>query len=88
MTDHADGVTAEYDETDGERVIAFECGDRTAVIAQNADGYAMLTVRRAVDGDEVERYYGFEMALDHAADLLDVGVQDLPVPEAARDMGM
>ena len=89
MTDDGDGgVTADYYETDDERVLAFERDGRTAVIAQNAEGYAMVKVRPAVDGDELERYYGFDMALDHAAELLAVGVNDLPVPESAADMGM
>jgi len=48
----------------------------------------MLRVRPAVDGDELERYYGFDMALDHAAELLAVDPHELPVPEAASDMGM
>ena len=82
------GITARYEETDEERVLAFEHGGRTAAIAQNLEGYAMLTVRTAPDGDELERYYGFDMALDHAAELLGVGVHDLPVPEEATDLGM
>jgi hypothetical protein len=45
-------------------------------------------VRPDVDGDELERYYGFDMALDHAAELLGVPVHDLPVPEAAENMGI
>lgn len=84
----ANGVTARYTETAAERVLAFERGGATAVVAQNLEGYAMLRVRATVDGDELERYYGFEMALDHAAALLDVAPDDLPVPEAATDMGM
>ena len=48
----------------------------------------MLKVRRTADGDELERYYGFDMALYHVAELLDVPVADLPVPGAAEDMGM
>jgi hypothetical protein len=83
-----DEVTARYTERDGERVLTFERGGRTAVVAQNVEGYAMLKVRPSVDGDELERYYGFDMALDHAAELLGVGPADLPVPEAAADMGM
>jgi len=83
-----DGVTARYYETGGERVLAFERDGRTAALAQNSDGYAMVTVRRGTDGDELERYYGFDMALDHAAELLGVRVAELPVPEHARDMGM
>ncbi len=81
-------VTAEYRETDQERILSFERDGRRAAVAQNLEGYAMLKVRTAPDGDELERYYGFDMALDHAAERLGVGVGDLPVPEAAADMGM
>ena len=89
----AGGVTARYRETDEERLLEFEraAGGETAAtaaIAQNREGYAMLKVRPTADGDELERYYGFDMALDHAAELLEVAVTDLPVPEAATDMGM
>jgi hypothetical protein len=83
-----DGVTARYYETDGERVVVFEHDGRSAVLAQNSDGYAMVAVRRTADGDELEKYYGFDMALDHAAELLGVRAGDLPVPGAASDMGM
>jgi len=79
-------VTARYTEAEGERRLTFEREGRTAVVAQNIEGYAMLKVRS--DGDELERYYGFDMALDHAAEILGVGVDDLPVPEPAADMGM
>jgi CO/xanthine dehydrogenase Mo-binding subunit len=81
-------VTADYRERDGERLLEFEADGRTAAVAQNVEGYAMLKVRTAADGDELERYYGFEMALDHAAELLGVDPADLPVPEGAADMGM
>ena len=84
----AGDVTARYYTTATERVLAFERDGHTAAVAQNVEGYAMLKVRTASDGDELERYYGFDMALDHAAELLDVPVGDLPVPEAAADMGM
>ena len=84
----ADGITATYRETAEERLLEFDRDGRTAAIAQNVEGYAMLKVRPTADGDELERYYGFDMALDHAAELLGVGVTDLPIPEAARDMGM
>ena len=87
-TETAGEVTARYTEAETERVLTFEAGGRTAAIAQNTDGYAMLKVRPSVDGDELERYYGFDMALDHAAELLGMPVHDLPVPEAAEDMGM
>ena len=86
----AGDLTARYRETDEERLLEFErAGDgATAAIAQNREGYAMLKVRPTADGDELERYYGFDMALDHAAELLGVAVTDLPVPDAAGDMGM
>lgn len=78
--------TAEYRETDTERVLEFAHDGRRASIAQNRAGYAMLTVRDA--GEERERYYGLEMALDHAAELLGVAPSALPVPDDAADMGM
>jgi hypothetical protein len=87
-TARANGITASYRETDDERLLEFDAGERTAAIAQNVEGYAMLKVRPAADGDELERYYGFDMALDHAAELLGVRPTELPVPEDARDMGM
>ncbi|ACV13131.1 conserved hypothetical protein [Halorhabdus utahensis DSM 12940] len=84
----ADGITATYEETDAERVLVFEVNGQTAAIAQNREGYAMLKVRPTADGDELERYYGFDMALDHAAELLGVDPAQLPIPESAEDMGM
>ena len=87
-TAEANGIAARYHVADGERVVAFERDGRTAAVAQNVEGYAMLKVRPTADGDELERYYGFDMALDHAAELLGVDPADLPVPEAAADMGM
>ncbi|WP_440769515.1 DUF7111 family protein [Natronorubrum sp. DTA28] len=97
-TAEANGITATYDETETERVLEFAVtGDGTdsqartgssAAIAQNREGYAMLKVRPTADGDELERYYGFDMALDHAGELLGVSPHDLPIPTAAEDMGM
>ena len=87
-TASAGSVTAEYFETTGERILAFEMEGETAAIAQNRDGYAMLKVRTAPDGDELERYYGFDMALDHVGELLGLAPHALPIPEAAADMGM
>ena len=87
-TVEAGGITARYYETESERVLAFERGDRTAAVAQNREGYAMLKVRTGPSGDERERYYGFDMALDHAAELLGVAPHDLPIPEPAEDIGM
>lgn len=85
----ADGIRARYVETDDERRLIFEREDdsaATAAVAQNLDGYAMLAVR--ADGEELERYYGLDMALDHVAELFGVPPSDLPVPTAAKDMGM
>ena len=84
----AGGITAEYRETDTERLLTFTADGRTATVAQNVEGYAMLKVRNGPDGDELERYYGFDMALDHAAELLGASPHDLPVPDTAEDMGM
>ena len=83
-----EGIEATYEETDAERLLVFERKGRTATIAQNREGYAMLKVRPSPNGDELERYYGFDMALDHAAELLDVTPAQLPIPESAADMGM
>ena len=82
------GVTARYRETDAERLLEFDADGATAVVSQNREGYAMLTVRRSATGNELERYYGFDMALDHAAELLSVNSYDLPIPPQADDMGM
>jgi hypothetical protein len=87
-TAESGGITARYRETDGERLLEFEADGASAVVAQNVEGYAMLKVRPTADGDELERYYGFDMALDHAAELLGVAPSELPIPEAAADMGM
>jgi hypothetical protein len=87
-TAEADGITARYYETDAERVLSFDRDGQTAAIAQNIEGYAMLKVRPSAEGDELERYYGFDMALDHAGELLGVDPGALPVPDAAADMGM
>ncbi|ELZ07913.1 DUF7111 family protein [Natrialba aegyptia] len=96
--EHGNGIRATYDETETERRLEFSVvtpdaessagAGTTAAIAQNREGYAMLKVRPTADGDELERYYGFDMALDHVAELLEVSPGALPVPEAAADMGM
>ncbi len=84
----ASELTATYRETETERLLTFERDGRQATVAQNREGYAMLKVRAGPAGDERERYYGFDMALDHAAELLGVAPGDLPVPDDAADMGM
>mgnify|MGYP006280164409 CR=1 FL=1 len=87
-TAEAGSVTATYRETESERLLVFRRDGSEAAIAQNIEGYAMLKVRPSADGDELERYYGFDMALDHAGELLGVSGHDLPIPDAAADMGM
>lgn len=84
----SDGITASYAETEAERILTFERDGRTAAVAQNRDGYAMVAVRTAPKGEELERYYGFEMALDHVGERLGVSPHDLPVPDPAADIGM
>jgi hypothetical protein len=84
----ANGIAARYEEADGERLLTFSADGGEATVAQNIEGYAMLKVRAGPTGDELERYYGFDMALDHAAELLGVPVNDLPIPDDAADMGM
>jgi hypothetical protein len=84
----ANGITARYRETEAERRLAFDREGSSAVIAQNREGYAMLGVRKSPTGQELERYYGFDMALDHAAELLEASPNDLPIPPRADDMGM
>jgi hypothetical protein len=87
-TVESDGITARHRTTDRERLLVFERDGATAVVAQNREGYGMLKIRTAAEGDELERYYGFDMALDHAAERLGVAPATLPVPDAAADMGM
>ncbi len=82
------GISAQYFETDHERVLEFSREGKTAVVAQNAEGYGMLKVRETPESPEIERYYGFDMALDHAGELLGVRPNDLPIPEPADDLGM
>ena len=79
-------IESSYTETDGERRLTFVRENRTATLAQNIDGYAMVAVRD--EQGERERYYGFEMALDHAAELLGVEPAALSIPDGAADMGM
>jgi CO/xanthine dehydrogenase Mo-binding subunit len=81
------GITARYVTTGRERRLEFDRSGLTVTLAQNRDGYGMLKVR-AADDTELERYYGFEMALDHAAEVLGVDPETIPVPEPASDMGM
>lgn len=80
-------IVATYRETDTERVLTVQSPDGSATVAQNREGYAMLAVRDE-SGEERERYYGFDVALDHVAELVGVTTHDIPVPAVAADMGM
>lgn len=81
-------VQGTYRESASERLLTFERGERRAVLSQPRQGYGMVIVRRSADGPELERYYGLEQALDHAAEVLGVRPRDLSVPDAGADMGM
>lgn len=75
-----------YTESDGRRRVVWSEADRSVELSAPLQGYGMLVV--AVDGEEVERYYGLDMAVDHVAELLKVPPRDVELPEEARDMGM
>lgn len=81
-------IDVEFEVTDGRRVLRLSTGDRSAVLVQDVTGYSMISVGRSVKGPELERYYGLDMAIDHAAELLDVAPSTVPIPEEARSMGM
>jgi len=85
MDDSTD-VTSEYSETEDERVVELRRGGDFVTVSVTKNGYGMLIV--ADETGELERYYGFDMALDHAAERLGVAPGDIEVPEDARDMGM
>lgn len=82
-----DEPIAEYVPNETERRIVFRHQDRTVSIVQPTQGYGMLIVR-SPEGGEHERYYGLDMAIDHAAELLGVSPQALPLPDLAADMGI
>ena len=68
--------------------LVYARGTNVAVLRQPRTGYAMITVAADPNGPVIERYYELDMALDHAAELLGVTPQDLPVPEGAKVMGI
>lgn len=80
-------VEVAYRETEAERRLAIDTDSNRVIIAQNRDGYAMLAVRDET-GTERERYYGFDMALEHACELLDIDPAAVSIPDSASDMGM
>ncbi|MDY7082026.1 MAG: hypothetical protein SXQ77_06390 [Halobacteria archaeon] len=88
VCDDESAVETEYTETETERLLTLEKDDKTVTVSIAKDGYGMLIV--ADERGEVERYYGFDMALDHAAELLGVKMSELVsrIPGEADDMGM
>jgi hypothetical protein len=76
----------QYHETEDERVLELRRGDRRLTVSVTKNGYGMLIV--ADETGELERYYGLDMALDHAAEVLGVPPNELELPDEAREMGM
>ena len=79
-------VETDYHETDDERVLELSRENKTVSVSVTKSGYGMLIV--ADETGELERYYGLDMALDHAAEVLGVHPTDIDLPEEAREMGM
>ncbi|MCX2817832.1 hypothetical protein EGH25_00430 [Haladaptatus sp. F3-133] len=86
MNDTETDVDTEYRETEDKRVLELRRDSTRVTVSVTKKGYGMLIV--ADETGELERYYGFDMALDHAAEALGVPPGEVDVPEAARDMGM
>lgn len=83
-----DAVSVSYESSDSERILRLTTSDSGIIITQPAQGYGMVVVRDAKDGTEIERYYALDMALDHAAEVLNVNPSSIDVPDEAADMGM
>lgn len=79
-------ISGDYRENEKERILEFKHDGGYASISITKEGYGMLIV--SDETGETERYYGFDMALDHVAEILGVRVNQLEVPEEAEDMGM
>ncbi len=79
-------ITAQYESTPDEHRVIISHGGTRVTIAQNATGYAICSVRAA--GNELERYYALDMALDHAAEYLGVDPQSIELPEEATTLGI
>lgn len=79
-------VETDYHETDAERILELSRENKTVSVSVTKTGYGMLIV--ADETGELERYYGLDMALDHAAEVLSVSPTDINLPDEAREMGM
>ncbi len=85
-TEQMTEVETRYNETQDERMLELRCDGRTVSVSVTKNGYGMLIV--ADETGELERYYGLDMALDHAAEALEVSPREIELPDEARDMGM
>ncbi|MFP4188897.1 MAG: DUF7111 family protein [Halobacteria archaeon] len=79
-------IEAEYRETEDERILELRRDARCVTVSVTKKGYGMLIV--ADETGELERYYGLDMAIDHAAEALGVPPSAVEVPADASDMGM
>ncbi|WP_330630138.1 DUF7111 family protein [Halocatena halophila] len=79
-------ITAQYESTPNEHRVTISHGEKRVTIAQNATGYAICSVRSG--GNELERYYALDMALDHAAEYLGVDPRAIELPEQAQTLGI
>ena len=79
-------VEIEYHETEDERVLELRHENKRVTVSVTKKGYGMLIV--ADETGELERYYGLDMALDHAVEVIGVSTQEIDLPEEAREMGM
>lgn len=81
-------IEVSYGERDGERQLLIETDERAVVLSQPLKGYGMIVLSTVSEGTELERYYGLDMAIDHAAEFLRVPKRTISVPESAQDMGI
>lgn len=79
-------VETDYHETDDERILELSRENKKVSVSVTKTGYGMLIV--ADETGELERYYGLDMALDHAAEVLSASPTEIDLPDEAREMGM
>lgn len=81
-------VQVSYCEQAGHRQLRIASDAGAIDLLQPTTGYGMIVVSTVPDGTELERYYGLDMAIDHAADYLDIPVRAIAIPDAAKSMGI